>query len=139
MVGMQQIKVCYKKLNKIYTVWDINMKLIQRLFHMMINRPRKHQGCTSIYTGQARGLDVPVVLLTLRPYASFATLLLTFWPLVMKYHSYPQSSYLWHCLLKNIRNQLGVILLYPLFWGVEGFFWPECHFIWLMVRSSKIR
>ena len=37
MVGMQQIRVGYKKLNKIYTIWDINMELIHKLFHKMMN------------------------------------------------------------------------------------------------------
>ena len=38
MVGFQLIRLCYKKFNKISTVQDINMKLIQKLFYRMIIR-----------------------------------------------------------------------------------------------------
>ena len=41
------------------------MKLTHKLFHRMINRSCKLQGCSLIYTGMVKDLDVPVLLLTL--------------------------------------------------------------------------
>ena len=41
------------------------MKLTHKLFHRMINRSCKLQGCSLIYTGMAKDLDVPVLSLTL--------------------------------------------------------------------------
>ena len=41
------------------------MKLIHVLFHRMIKRSCKFQGCRLIYAGMAKDLDVPVLLLTL--------------------------------------------------------------------------
>ena len=41
------------------------MKLTHKLFHRMTNRSCKLQGCSLIYTGMAKDLDVPVLLLTL--------------------------------------------------------------------------
>ena len=64
MVGMQQIRVCYKRWNKIYTIWDINMKVIHKLFHRMMNRLWKFQGRSLIYMGMVKHLDIPVLLLT---------------------------------------------------------------------------
>ena len=57
MVGMQQIWVCYKKLNRVYTIWNIKMKLTHKLFHKMINIAWFMQERQTI-------LDVPVLLLT---------------------------------------------------------------------------
>ena len=64
MVGFQQIWVCYKKLNKIYIIQDINIKLICKLCHMMINRSCKFQACSSIYTAMVTDFDVPVLSVT---------------------------------------------------------------------------
>ena len=64
MVGFQQIWVCYKKLNKIYIIQDINIKLICKLCHMMINRSCKFQGCNSINTAMITDFDVPVLSVT---------------------------------------------------------------------------
>ena len=44
------------------------MKLIHKLFHRMMNRSRKCQGCSSIYMGMAKYLDVPVLSLTVGIY-----------------------------------------------------------------------
>ena len=41
------------------------MKLTHKLFHRMTNRSCKLQGCSLIYTGMAKDLDVPVLSLTL--------------------------------------------------------------------------
>ena len=41
------------------------MKLTHKLFHRMINRSCMLQGYSLIYTGMAKYLDVPVLLLTL--------------------------------------------------------------------------
>ena len=49
--------MCYKKLNKIYTVQD--MKFIHNVFHMMMNESLKCQGCSLIYTGLPKKLDMP--------------------------------------------------------------------------------
>ena len=65
MVGFQLIWLCYKMLHTIYTIWDIKMKRTHKLFHKMINRSCKLQGCSLIYTGMVKDLDVPVLLLTL--------------------------------------------------------------------------
>ena len=59
-----EIRVCYKRWNKSYTIWDIKMKLIHKLFHKMMNRSWKFQGCSLIYVGMANYLDVPVLSLT---------------------------------------------------------------------------
>ena len=40
------------------------MKLIHKLFHRMMNRSCKLQGCSLIYVGMANYLDVPVLSLT---------------------------------------------------------------------------
>ena len=64
MVGFQQIWVFYKMLNEIYTVQDIKKKFIQMLFHKMINKSDKCQGCTSIHMGMAKYLEVPGRFLT---------------------------------------------------------------------------
>ena len=55
--------MCYKKLNKIYTVQD--MKFIHNVFHMMMNESLKCQGCNLIYTGLPKESDVPVFSVTL--------------------------------------------------------------------------
>ena len=58
MVDFQLMPVCYKKLNKICIVLDINMKLIHNVFHMM-NDDEGVQGCSLIYTGLPKpGLSV---------------------------------------------------------------------------------
>ena len=59
-----EIMVCYQRWNKNYTIWDIKMKLIHKLFHKMINRSWKFQGCSLIYVGMANYSDVPVLSLT---------------------------------------------------------------------------
>lgn len=41
MVVFQVLRLCYKKLNNMYTVRDINMKLVNKLLHGMINRSWK--------------------------------------------------------------------------------------------------
>ena len=41
------------------------MKLIHKLFHWMINRPWKSQGCSLIHMGTAKDLDIPVLSVTL--------------------------------------------------------------------------
>ena len=41
------------------------MKLTHKLFHRMTNRSCKLQGCSLIYTGMAKDVDVPVLSLTL--------------------------------------------------------------------------
>ena len=41
------------------------MTLIHTLFHLLINRSCKYQGCSSIYTGMAKDLGVPVLSVTL--------------------------------------------------------------------------
>ena len=63
---MQQIRVpvCYKNFNKIYTIWDINMKLIHKLLNKMTNRFWKCQGCSLKYMWMANNLDVSVLVLT---------------------------------------------------------------------------
>ena len=58
--------VGFSQKHKIYTVRDINMKLIYKLFHRMINRSSKFHGYSLIYNGD--NLDVPVLLLTLGRY-----------------------------------------------------------------------
>ena len=40
------------------------LKLLYKLFHRMINRSCKFQGCSSIYTGMVKDLDVPVLSVT---------------------------------------------------------------------------
>ena len=42
------------------------MKLINKLFHKMMNESVKFQGCFSIHMGMAKDLDVPGLLLTVR-------------------------------------------------------------------------
>ena len=37
---------------------------MEKLFHKMISESIKVQGCSSIYTGMAKDLDVPGLLLT---------------------------------------------------------------------------
>ena len=59
------------------------MKLIHKLFHRMINRSCKLQGCSLIYTGKAKYLDAPVLLLTLGICDFCVT---SFHPLLYKYH-----------------------------------------------------
>ena len=76
-VGFQLIWVCYQKLDEIYTVWDIYMKLVHKLLHRMVKRSCKFQGCSLIYTGMATDLDVPVLLLTLGMYTFTQTHLCT--------------------------------------------------------------
>ena len=41
------------------------MKLIQKLFHKMMNESVTIQGCSSMHMGMAKDLDIPVLLLTL--------------------------------------------------------------------------
>ena len=41
------------------------MKLMQKLFHWMMNRSLKFQGCSSIDTGMAKDLDIPLLSVTL--------------------------------------------------------------------------
>ena len=41
------------------------MKLMQKLFHWMMNRSLKFQGCSSIDTGTAKDLDIPLLSVTL--------------------------------------------------------------------------
>ena len=48
------------------------MKLMQKLFHWMMNRSWKFQGCSSIDTGTAEDLDIPLLTVTLG--TSFETL-----------------------------------------------------------------
>ena len=44
------------------------MKLMQKLFHWMMNRSSKFQGCSSIDTGTAKDLDIPLLSVTLGMY-----------------------------------------------------------------------
>ena len=46
------------------------MKLTHKLFHRMTKRSCKLQGCSLIYTGMAKDVDVPVLSLTLGIIAS---------------------------------------------------------------------
>ena len=64
MVGFQQIWVCYKKLNNIYYSRYKYKTYIYKLFHRMIKRFWKCQGCSSIHTGMLKDFDVPVLSVT---------------------------------------------------------------------------
>ena len=55
-----------QKLNEIYIIRDVNIKPM--LFHRMINRSWKFQGCGSIDTSMVKDLDVPVLSVTVGIY-----------------------------------------------------------------------
>ena len=64
MVGFQQIWVCYEKLNTIYISRDINIILIYKLFHRVINKSCKFKKCSSINMGMVKDFDIPVLSVT---------------------------------------------------------------------------